>query len=58
MDFETLQEILPKKSQIWSSEDIAKWLEFINLSNLISIFRDTGIDGSCIHLLDDETLKT
>lgn len=53
MDFETLQEILPKKSQIWSSEDIAKWLEFINLPNLISIFRDTGIDGSCIHLLDD-----
>lgn len=42
---------------MWDYDDIEKWLKFINLSNLAAIFKSTGIDGSCVHLLDNFILS-
>lgn len=57
MDYELLYEILPRRPEVWSTNDIAKWLEFISLSALATIFKEAGIDGSCICLLDEDSLR-
>lgn len=57
MDYEQLYEILPRRPEVWSTQDIVKWLEFISLPTLTTIFKEAGIDGSCICLLDEDSLR-
>ena len=38
MDFENLQRLIPHSTSEWTSEDVCKWLEFIQLPNLVYSF--------------------
>ena len=38
MDFENLQRVIPQSTTEWSSEDVCKWLDFINLPALSEAF--------------------
>ncbi len=40
----------------WTVADVGKWLVSINMSNHCAAFATNEIDGSCLKLMDDETL--
>jgi|JI6StandDraft_1071083.scaffolds.fasta_scaffold03484_6 hypothetical protein len=39
MDFEKLSKVIPKPPLHWTTDDVAKWLTFINLEQLQPKFR-------------------
>ena len=38
MNFESLYEIVPKVPKYWTTLDVAKWLEWLNIGVNISLF--------------------
>jgi hypothetical protein len=40
----------------WTVADVGKWLVSIEKSKFCAAFKDNEIDGSCLKLMDDETL--
>ncbi len=41
----------------WTVADVGKWLVSIEMDNYIDSFAKNKIDGQCLKLMDDETLR-
>ena len=54
---EKLKQAIPKSPELWTEEDISKWLDFIKMSEYNQKFQNMKIDGYIILELEESDLE-